>query len=139
MFAWVYGALLLAAVGSILWRGGREERVFVLTLLAVSTGTMLIVARIGVRFDEPSLALLANETVLLGISLTLAYRSNRFWPMPVAALEIAAFISLLMPLFGENLVPYAMGVAQGLWAYLQLLIVVLAVFREPNKSSFLRT
>ena len=134
MIGAIYTALLLVAAAYVFWRGSNEERVFIATLFAVSFGTFLIVTRQHARFNEFSPALVANESILLGVTLLLAYRSNRFWPLPVASLELAAFLSLLVPLYGRNLVSYALGVAQGMWAYLQLVIVVLAVVRGRNRS-----
>jgi hypothetical protein len=134
MIGALYTALLLAAAAYVFWRGGSEERAFIVTLFAVSFGTFLIVSRLHARFDEFNMALVANESILLCVTLLLAYRSNRFWPLPVASLELAAFLSLLVPLYGKNLVSYALGVAQGMWAYLQLTIVVVAVVRGRNRS-----
>lgn len=130
----VYAAALLLIVAFVILRGGKDERIWVGTLALVSIGTMAIVAAQGVVFEQFNTLLIANEAVLVIVSLAIAYRSRRFWPLPVASLEIAAFLSLLAPLFGHNLVSYAMGVAQGLWAYLQLIILVLAVVRARNRG-----
>jgi len=136
MFGLVYAIILLSAVTFIVARGGWEERLAVITMLIVGYGTYRIFAYEGHQFDTFSPLLAVNESMLLFVSLLLAYRSNRFWPLLFAALEIAVFLSLLAPLFGRNLVSYAMGVAQGLWAYPQLLILTLAVTRARNRGKW---
>jgi hypothetical protein len=134
MLGWIYTSMLLTALAFIVIRGEWEERLAVMAMLFVGYGTYHIYAQTGHKFDEFSSLLVANEAVLLLVSLFVAYRSNRFWPLPFAALEIAVFLSLLAPLFGRNLVSYAMGVAQGLWAYPQLLILLMAVIRARNRG-----
>ncbi len=134
MAKWVFLLLLASAVAFVIIRGRREERLVASTLLLVSLGTGLLYTFAGQKFAQVSLPLILNEAILLGVTLTVAYRSRRFWPMPVASLELAAFLSLFAPLFGKNLVSYALGVTQGIWAYFQLLILVLAVVRGRNRD-----
>ena len=134
MFGWVYLALLVAAVAFVISRGRTHERLIVVGVLANSVITGLVHPRDAAGFRQLSVPLLTNEAWFLALTLFVAYRSKRFWPLLVASLELAAFLSLLAPLFGRNLVSYAMGVAQGLWAYLQLVILVLAVMRECNRG-----
>lgn len=134
MAKWVFLLLLASAVAFVIIRGQREERLVASTLLLVSLGTGLLYTFAGQKFAQVSLPLILNEAILLGVTLTVAYRSRRFWPMPVASLELAAFLSLFAPLFGKNLVSYALGVTQGIWAYFQLLILVFAVVRGRNRE-----
>jgi len=130
----VYAAFLVLIVAFVLAYGGRDERVWTITLVLVSLGTMTVVAVHGVKFADFSLLLIANEAILVIVSLSIAYRSKRFWPLPLASLELAAFFSLLAPLFGRNLVSFAMGVGQGMWAYPQLIILALAIVRQRNRG-----
>ncbi len=132
MAKWFYLGLLASAVTFVILRGRSEERVIVGTMLLTSMITGFLYIFAGQKFVQVSLPLILNEAILLGVTLTIAYRSRRFWPMPVASLQIAAFLSLLTPVFGQNLVSYALGVTQGVWAYFQLLILVLAVVRGRN-------
>lgn len=134
MAKWFFLLALVFAVTFVIVRGQRDERLIACALLLVSISTGLLYIFAGQRFERVSPALILNEAVLLAVTLTVAYRSRRFWPMPVASLEIAAFLSLLAPLFGQNLVSYALGVTQGVWAYPQLLILVLAVVRSRNRD-----
>lgn len=138
VFGWIYLALLASAVLFVLARGAWEERIVIAALLGGSFITGFL-DKGGVNFGQLSPQLIANELWVLALILIVAYRSHRFWPLSVASLEIAALLSLLTPLFGRNLVSYALGVAQGLWAYPQLLIVFLAVVRGHNKSRSLPT
>lgn len=134
MAKWVYLLLLVSAVAFVIARGTREERMIVGTMVLTSTSTFILYRFGDQRFADFSVPLILNEAILLIVTLTIAYRSLRFWPMPVASLEVAAFLTLFTPLFGQNLVSHALGVTQGIWAYPQLLILVLAVVRGRNRD-----
>ena len=139
MFGWFYLALLLLVIGTVLIKGDWEVRIATLVVFAGSVATGLITRPRNDAFDEPSMYLLINEALILAVLLVIALRSRRYWPLPVAALELAACLSLLVPFSDANIVAYAMGVAQGLWAYPQLLILLFAALtprrHERSKSS----
>ena len=132
MAKWFYLTLLVSAVGYVLAKGGRDERLMVLLLLFSSIATYVFFDHAGRSFLRPQPMLIVCELVVLTVMLTVAYRSDRFWPMFIAAFQMAVVLSLLTPAFGQHLVSYGLGVAQGLWAYLQL--VVLAIVRERRRS-----
>lgn len=134
MAKWLYLLLLVSAVVFVILRGTREERTIVSTMVLTSVSTLALYRFSGERFADVSVPLILNEAILLIVTLTIAYRSRRFWPMPVASLEVAAFLTLLTPLFGQNLVSHALGVTQGIWAYPQLLILVLAAVRGRRRD-----
>jgi len=134
MAGWLYLVLLGAAVTFVLLYGKGEERAIVCTMVLTSVATLVLYRSQGQRFGAVVLPFILNEAILLTVTLIVAYRSRRFWPMPVASLELAAFFSLFAPLFGRNLLSYALGVTQGVWAYFQLLILVLAVIRGRNSD-----
>jgi hypothetical protein len=82
--------------------------------------------------------MLLNEALVLAVLLALGLRSKRFWPMPVASLQIVAFLSLLTPFFGRNIVSHGLGVAQGIWAYPQLLLIVMGTIRLRDHAGAMR-
>lgn len=129
MVKYTYLVMLVACVFFIFWKGRFEERVVASALLAGSVLTAFIHAIRSGDWLDPSIALLANEAVVTAIILTVAFRSKRFWPLPVAAFQLIAMLAQIVSMIGENLESYAVGVTQGMWAYLQLLIVVIATWR----------
>ena len=131
---WLYLLLLFATLIFIAVRGGFEERLLTGTMLAASLGTFLLY-RAGLRFDAHPLPFIAVSLVHLAISMVVALRSARFWPLVYTALQIATLLSLTSPFFGRNLLSYALGVMQTLWAYPQLFILVLASIRTRGTTS----
>lgn len=130
----VYLALLVAVVAYVLARGDPEERLVVSALLLGSLVTLVLHHQLGKSFTHSNVLYLMNEASVLAVILFVAYRSSRFWPLPVAAFQVAAFLALLTPALGKDLISQAIGVAQGLWAYPQLAIVGMAVVRRRNRQ-----
>ena len=131
----IYATLLIGTVAYILVRGGIDERIVVGILMLGSIDTYLIYMFLGQSFTALQLLLLVNEAVVLAVLLTVALWSKRFWPIPVASFQVAAFLSLLTPYFGVNILPHGLGVAQGIWAYPQLVTLVWGTIRGNNRRA----
>lgn len=138
MIGWSYTALLFAIVAYIFVRGGTDERIVISTLLLGSISTFLLYVFFGQSFTALQVPMLINEATVLAVLLTVALWSKRFWPIPVASFQVAAFLSLLTPFFGENILSHGLGVAQGIWAYPQLAVLVLATVRGYRRNQRLK-
>ena len=129
MFKWIYLLLLVSSLCFVFWKGRSEERLVAVALTIGSIVTYSLYVRAGKDWLNLDLALLLNEALVTAVILYIAYRSKRFWPLPVAAFQITALLTPIAALMGENLASYALGVTQGLWAYPQLLILIIATIR----------
>lgn len=118
---------LVASVSAYAFRfGGKEERQVTAILAAAYFATFLFY-----RFGTPDwlklqLGILLSDTFASALLLVIALRSKRYWPLPVVAFQILPVLTQLVAAFGENLVSYGLGVAQGAWSYLQMIILVIA-------------
>ena len=130
----IYTALLISTIAFITIRGRRDERTVLAALVAGSVSTFVIYGFLGRSFLAVQLPMLINEAAVLAILLAVAFRSTHFWPLPVAAFQLAAFLALMTPYFGENIVSHGLGVAQGIWAYPQLIILAVATARPPRRE-----
>lgn len=126
MVKFIYPALLIACVIFIFWKGRFDERVVCGALVGGSISTAIIYNSQSGDWIDPSIPLIANEFVITAIILAIAYRSKRFWPLPVAAFQMIALLAQAVNLVGKDLQSYAVGVSQGMWAYPQLIILLLA-------------
>jgi hypothetical protein len=134
MFKWIYLLLLVSSVTFVFWKGKFDERLTAAALLTGSVMTPILFSMSTQSWLSPDITLLLNEAAVTAVVLFVAYRSKRFWPLPVAAFQIAALMTPLAALFGENLASRALGVTQGMWAYLQLTILVAATYREQLRT-----
>jgi hypothetical protein len=139
MFKWIYLLLLVSSVCFVFWKGRLDERLVAAALTIGSILTPILYAQSAQNWLNPNVALLTNESAVTAVILFVAYRSNRFWPLPVAAFQITALITPLAAVLGKNLASYALGVTQGLWAYLQLLILVIATIRGMKATAVSKT
>lgn len=127
--------LLVAAVGYVVAYGGREERWVALALVAAAAVTWANYVFLGRTFRTLQPVLIVSEGSVLVLCLVIALRSERFWPLPVAAAQLGTVMSLLTPLFGRNLLSHPLGMMQALWAYMQLAVLVIAVVRGRRRRS----
>lgn len=127
MFKWIYLLLLLSSVILVLWKGKWEERLVLATLAIGSLLTPLLHARTERDWLTPDTALFVNELLVTIVILFVAYRSRFFWPIPIAAFQMLALLTPYATLIGQDLVSYAVGMMQGMWAYPQLLIMIYIV------------
>lgn len=139
MFKWIYLLLLLSSVILIFWKGKWEERLVLAALTIGSLLTPLLHAQTERDWLTPDIALFVNELCVTIVILFVAYRSRSFWPIPIAAFQMLALLTPFAALMGQDLVSYAVGMMQGMWAYPQLLIMIYIVtarlIKERQKNS----
>ena len=125
MFGWIFLGLLVSAHLVVLLRGDREQKQVLCILTCAYLGTFALYKLGGetwLHFQTGTVVLDGAAFLLLSI---IAFRSKKFWPLWIASFQLLPLLTFLAAPFGQNLVSQALGVAQGLWGYLQLLILLL--------------
>ena len=77
--------------------------------------------------------LLVDFAVLAGF-VTVALRSNRFWPLWVAGLQLTTSIGHVLKGIDQDLLPRAYGAALQFWSYPILIILAVGTFRRHRRS-----
>jgi|CXWL01.1.fsa_nt_gi hypothetical protein len=126
MIFWMFWTLVVSASAYAICFGGREERLVTVILVAAYFATFLLSRLSTLDWLQPQLGILATDSLASILLLFIALRSKRFWPLPIVAFQILPVATQLVATFGENLVSYGLGVAQGAWSYLQLIVLVIA-------------
>jgi DNA-binding CsgD family transcriptional regulator len=75
------------------------------------------------------------DVVTLLVLGVFALRSERFWPLPVAALAVIPVITPIITVFSDNVTSDAIGRTQGMSSYFQLAILVVASERSRLRAS----
>ncbi|WP_170226854.1 hypothetical protein [Sphingorhabdus contaminans] len=132
-FKWIYLALLVSSGILIVWKGRWEERTIIAALTIGSLLTPVFHARSDGNWLSVDAALFANEFAVTLVILFVTFRSQEYWPIPIAAFQMLALLTPLATFAGKDLLSYAMGVMQGMWAYPQLLILVAVVFYRQHQ------
>ncbi len=130
---WVFWTSVLSASAYAFRVGGREERQVASILVVAYFATFLFYKLGNPNWLQPQYGILASDSIASLLLLFIALRSKRFWPLPIVAFQLLPILTQLVMFFGENLVSYGLGVAQGAWSYLQLIILVVATNRSRRR------
>jgi hypothetical protein len=126
-----YG-LLLAVVALAFWRGRREERTAATICVAGTLFTALASALAGDRFRQFEPMAFAVDVLVLLSFFAIALRSDRFWPLWVAGLQLTAASVHLLKLLEPALMSFVFRAALAFWSYPILLIIAVAALRTPR-------
>ncbi|WP_205481156.1 hypothetical protein [Sphingomonas arenae] len=120
--------LLLAVVWLAFRRGDRETRAAGLVAL---TATLLSAASVrllgGGQPVEAAVAMV--DLAVLALFVAIALRSNRFWPLWVAGLQLTTVLAHLLRMLSPDLVYFAYQAAMRFWSYPILFIIAAAALR----------
>lgn len=124
-----YLGVLVLVVVLAWWRGHRDERLAAMICVA---GTALTVATshpLPQRYaDFGTLGFMIDVGVLAGF-VAIALRSERFWPLWVAGLQLTATSVHLLKLINPDLMRFVYGAALAFWSYPILLLIAAGAWR----------
>ena len=128
-----YFGLLLAVCGYAFARGRGDERFAASVCIVASLASVLVVAPIGARFRGVELGILLIDTFTLAAFVFLALRTDRFWPLWIAGLQLTTLISHALKAVQLDLLPQAYAAAARLWVYPIFLIIVVGTWRGHRR------
>ena len=127
-------ALRIALIGLCVWafvKGGGPERTGAAILLGGYLGkSELHVLGFPLTYSEPDLVHLAYGAFLFLVSLPLAIRSNRMWPLPFAALYLVQLTGHLA------VVVMSEGRSIAYWLMIQLPVIMQALLLACGTRTF---
>ena len=131
----VFRILLLLVVVYALARGGRDERHVAIICAVGARVTSLVISPLAQRFEGLEIqVLLVDLAVLVGF-VTVALRSERFWPLWVAGLQLTTMLGHLFKQMESDLVPQAYAAALNFWAYPIVIILGIGTFRTQLRRT----
>ena len=135
MTKYIFWALLLATCGYALWRGRKYEQLAAVICIAASVISVLARAPLHQRYAGLELGDLLVDTVVLLAFLAIALRSDRYWPLWVAGLQLTISMSHLFKAIDADLVPIAYAAAERFWSYPPLLIIAIGAWRQQRRHA----
>lgn len=124
----LFHLLLFACCGYALWKGSRDARIVAATCLIATFASVPIAAYGAVEVNVVFVDLL-----VLASFLYVALQSDRFWPLWIAGLHVTTLVGHALMLLTGDMVPIAYAVALRLWAYPELIILAVAVWRHNQR------
>lgn len=129
----IFGPLLLAVCIYAWWRGGPDERIVAATCLAGTAATLLAISPLQQRYAGVEEGLMLVDLAVLAGFVVVALRSERFWPLWIAGLQLTTSIGHLLKGIDQDLLPRAYGAALQFWSYPILLILAVGTFRRHQR------
>ena len=126
--------LVLVALYALV-RGQRDERQVGLIFVVGVIATELVLPAPALRFASvETRLLLVDLAVFLGFTWV-ALRSERFWPLWIAGLQLTAIFGHVLKAVEVNLFSRAYAAALVFWAYPMLLILAIGTWRGQRRRA----
>jgi hypothetical protein len=125
--------LELVALYALL-RGTRDERNVSIILVIGVIATHYAWTPVHERFAGLETHVMAVDIVVFAGFLWVALRSDRFWPMWIAGLQLTTIIGHLLKAADSALFSRAYGAALMFWAYPIVLILAIGTWRAHRRA-----
>lgn len=135
MSKWLALILLLVVCGFVAVRGGKAERLVLALLISDFVATLVFFSSGPLDWRIPQYGVLTADSLTLGTLLVFAVWSNRFWPLLIAAASAMPVLTFFVRDFGHGVVSDALGLTQGIWGNLQLIILAVAAERSHRRRA----
>ena len=131
--------LLALVVLYALLRGSRDERHVALICLVGAVLTTLVLSPLAERFESVETPVMLVDLAVLAGFIVVALRSERFWPLWVAGLQLTTIMGHVVKEVDLALLPRAYGAALNFWAYPIVLILAIGTWRTQRRLNRDRT
>jgi hypothetical protein len=91
-----------------------------------------------VRYHRIEAIVFLIDLAVFGIFLVIALRSDRFWPLWVAGLQLTSMSVHLINILHPDLMRFVIGVALAFWSYPILLIIGIGAWRTHHVEGWRR-
>lgn len=125
----LYYTLLISVVVLAFVRGRTDERRAAGVCVAGTLLTLLTRDAFQERFAGFDAAAFLIDVLVFGAFLTIALRSNRFWPLWVSGLQLTATTVHLLKIIEPDLMRFVFGAALAFWSYPILLLIAIGSWR----------
>ena len=129
-----FWALLALTCGYALWRGRKYEQLSAIIFISASVVSVLARSPIQQRYLGVELSDLFIDSFVLVSMLVIALRSDRFWPLGVAGLQLTISMSHLLKAIQPDLLPLAYAAAERFWSYPTLIILFIGAWRQHKRK-----
>jgi hypothetical protein len=128
----LYWTLLALVIALAWWRGDREMRIAAAICLLATIGSLHSLNPYS--FDGSSIKATVGlvDVMALAAFTCIAFRSEHFWPLWVAGLQLTTTLSHVLRLLAPSLVQVAYDAAMKLWSYPLLIILAVAAWRHAG-------
>jgi hypothetical protein len=133
-----YFAILLAVCAYAFISGRSDERTVAAICIAASIASVLVMSPLSSRYSQMEAGVLIVDLLTFTGFTWVALRSERFWPLWVAGLQLTTLMSHAFKLGRIDLMPQAYAAAARFWVYPIFLIIVIGTWRGSRRRRAMR-
>lgn len=130
----LYWTLLALTCGYALVRGGQYERLVAIVCILASFATVAVNSPLNHMYVHVEGSALLVDMAVLAAFVAVALRSDRFWPLWVAGLQLTTSVAHFLKAIDPNLIPQAYGLAVRFWSYPILVILFVGAWRSHRRT-----
>jgi len=128
-----YFALLFAVCAYAFVAGRGDERMVASICVIASIASVVVISPFASRYSHLEAGVFLVDLATLGGFTFVALRSDRFWPLWVAGLQLTTLMSHAFKLGRIDLMPQAYAAAARFWVYPIFLIIVVGTWRSQRR------
>ena len=133
MTKYFFWTLLLVTCGYALWRGRKYEQLSALIFISASVASVVARSTLQENYSAVARSDLMIDSLVLIALIAVALRSDRFWPLWVAGLQLTISLSHVLKAIQPDLVPIAYAAAERFWSYPTLIILFIGAWRQHQR------
>lgn len=123
-----YWAILLLVSGFAFWRGRFDERFAVSICVLATIATHLVYVRHG-AYEQVETGIFIVDGIAFAGFAFIALRSERFWPLWLAGLQLTTVLAHVVKAVQLDLMPQAYAAAARFWVYPIFMVIVVGTWR----------
>jgi len=129
-----YWILLFAVSAYAFARGRLDERLAAVICIFATFVTWIFNSPLHERFANVELGVFAADILALVGFTFIALRTDRFWPLWVAGLQLTTTMAHILKAIDIDLLPQAYAAAARFWVYPIFLIIVVGTWRSHRRA-----
>lgn len=130
----VYHLILITVAGYAFLRGKEDERLAAAICIFATIATRLVLSPLTSRYSDIEVGVFLVDLLALAGFTAIALRTDRFWPLWVAGLQLTTIVAHLLKAIQFDLVPHAYAAAARFWVYPIFLIIVIGTWRSHRRQ-----
>lgn len=130
-FFWIF---LAVTCGYALLRGANDARLTAIVCIVASIVSTLVVSPLATRYSGVESGELIVDGLVLAAFTAVALRSDRFWPLWIAGLQLTSGFGHLFKVVDLDLIPQTYAAATRVWSYPILLILAFGTWRSHQRG-----
>lgn len=128
-----YHLLLVAVVAYAFLHGRADERLAAAICIIATIATRLVLSPLTSRYSGIEQGVFVVDLLTLAGFTAIALRTDRFWPLWVAGLQLTTMVAHLLKAVHIDLFPHAYAAAARFWVYPIFLIIIVGTWRSHQR------